>query len=290
MAVMRDYGKIHSAIWSSPDFLGYSDDSKLLVFYMLTSTHTTLTGAFRLPNGYICADIGWTPERVDKGLAELFEKGFCNRCETTKWLWICKFLRWNAPENPNQWKAVTKQAMQIPSQCAWKLDFMRFLADLYESAYPENENPFETLSKPEAVTEAVTEAGTGTGAEGDASAADDGESKPPDPPKETEHETEFERLWLKRPRRAGNDPKQRAFNAFKARLRNGASVEDIESGMERYNRFCEATGKIGTETVMQFATFCGPDEPWSQDWRIPRQGASLSHSNDDAIARALGER
>lgn len=112
-----------------------------------------------------------------------------------------------------------------------------------------------------------------------------GSASEPDPV-----DDEFERLWLKRPRRAGNDPKGRALSAFKARLKNGATVEDIEAGMERYTRFCEATGKLDTETVMQFATFCGPDEPWKQDWRIPRQGASLSHSNDDAIARAMGER
>jgi hypothetical protein len=163
---MRDYGKIYSAIWSSPDFLSFSDDSKLLVFYLLTSTHTTMTGAFRLPDGYLSADLGWTNERVNKGLSELFAKGFCNRCETTKWLWICKYLRWNPPENPNQWKAITKQADQVPEKSAWKQDFMRSLAKLYGENYPDNRNPFgtvhPTVSKPVVVIGTVIGTGVGT--------------------------------------------------------------------------------------------------------------------------------
>lgn len=145
---MRDYGKVHSAIWSSPDFLSYSDDAKLLVFYLLTSTHTTMTGAFRLPDGYLCADLGWPSERVNKGLRELFQKGFCNRCETTNWVLISKFLRWNPPENPNQWIAVGKHVSQIPEQCSWKPDFMRFLAKSFADSYPQKENPFGTVAKP----------------------------------------------------------------------------------------------------------------------------------------------
>lgn len=127
---MREYGRIHCAFWTSTDIQSMSEDARWLAMYLLSSPHTTIIGAFRLPDGYVCEDMKWTPERVSKGFAELFQNGFANRCETTKWVWIRKFLQWNAPENPNQWKAAKKVIAQIPDGCAWKADFERFFASL----------------------------------------------------------------------------------------------------------------------------------------------------------------
>lgn len=93
--------------------------------YLLTCPHGTIAGVFRLPDGYACEDLQWSPERVVEGFAELFRNGFANRCETTKWVWVIKHLEWNPPENPNQRKSAAKVSMQIPDDCAWKADFMR---------------------------------------------------------------------------------------------------------------------------------------------------------------------
>lgn len=142
---MREYGRIHCAFWSSRDVQSMSDDARTLAAYLLTSQHGTIAGIFRMPDGYVCEDLKWTPVRVRKGFEELLAKGFCNRCETTKWAWICKFLSWNPPENPNQWKAVKKIAEQLPVQCAWKADFYRLLASLTDFKIPD---PSETVSEP----------------------------------------------------------------------------------------------------------------------------------------------
>ena len=83
---MRDYGKVYSTFWSSSTTGGMSDDAKLLALYLMTCHHSTIAGVFRLPDGYISEDLGWVPERVSKGFAELLAKGFANRCETTKWV------------------------------------------------------------------------------------------------------------------------------------------------------------------------------------------------------------
>src|SRR5690242_2355295 len=101
---MRDYGRVHSTFWSSQTIASLSDDGKLLALYLLTCSHSTIAGVFRLPDGYIAEDLGWTAERVSEGLTELLAKGFANRCETTKWVWLVKHLKWNPPENPNQRK------------------------------------------------------------------------------------------------------------------------------------------------------------------------------------------
>lgn len=157
---MRDYGKVYSTFWSSATTGGMSDDAKLLALYLMTCSHSTIVGVFRLPDGYISEDLGWVPERVAEGFAELFRKGFANRCGTSKWVWICKHLDWNKPENPNQRKAAAKVALSIPDECAWKLDFMRVCGPLLGLQEPEDPERFgngsETLSKPETGTEAET--------------------------------------------------------------------------------------------------------------------------------------
>jgi hypothetical protein len=93
----------------------------------------------------------------------------------------------------------------------------------------------------------------------------------------------FEELWKAYPKRAGSNPKGRAW--FAAQKRNDDYLEDspfnsmIENegseifrmmcGIERYVAFCEATGKTGTELVLQAATFFGPDKHYENDWTIP---------------------
>jgi len=122
---VREYGRIHSAFWSSEDMRALTDDGRMLALYLMSCPHATIAGVFRLPDGYVCEDLQWTAERVSEGFRNLLSKGFANRCETTKWVWICKHLEWNPPENPNQRKGAQKAAMQVPDECAWKPAFMR---------------------------------------------------------------------------------------------------------------------------------------------------------------------
>lgn len=133
---MRDYGRVHSTFWSSPTIAALSDDGKLLALYLMTCPHNTIAGVFRLPDGYIAEDMGWAPERVSEGFAQLSQNGFAKRCPETKWVWICKHLEWNKPENPNQRKAANKLLAAIPAACTW-------LAELNRSERVE-----ETVSEP----------------------------------------------------------------------------------------------------------------------------------------------
>lgn len=117
---MRDYGRVHATFWSSPTIAKLSDDGKILALYLMTCSHNTIAGVFRLPDGYAMEDLKWPAERVSKGFGELFANGFAERCETTKWVRILKHLEWNPPENPNQWKAVEKVISSVPDECCWK--------------------------------------------------------------------------------------------------------------------------------------------------------------------------
>ena len=90
------------------------------------------------------------------------------------------------------------------------------------------------------------------------------------------------------PKRGGNQPCARARRAINARLKEGVKWSDILAGAERYAHFCEKTGKVGTETVMQAATFVGRDtEGYAQPWTIPaKQQLTLAQANRICIREA----
>lgn len=75
------------------------------------------------------------------------------------------------------------------------------------------------------------------------------------------------------PKRAGSQPWNKAEKAIAARLREGHSREEILEGAVRYAAFIRATGKEGTEYVMQASTFCGPDKRFTEPWDLPRTKA-----------------
>ncbi len=80
----------------------------------------------------------------------------------------------------------------------------------------------------------------------------------------------FEQLWLLYPKRIGGNPKRKAFNAYKARLREGVLYDDLKSAVLRYYKFCKATGKIDTEWTQRASTFFGAQgEAWLEDWEPP---------------------
>jgi hypothetical protein len=111
---MRDYGRVHHTFWTSATTGRLTPETQLHALYLMTCAHNTIAGVFRLPDGYIAEDTGWTSERVSEGFTELSRNGFAERCPATKWVWICKHLVWNPPENPNQWKAAAKVWNSIP--------------------------------------------------------------------------------------------------------------------------------------------------------------------------------
>ncbi len=141
---MRDYGKVHSTFWASPTIAPLSDDAKILALYLLTCTHSTIAGVFRLPDGYVSEDLRWDTARVRQGFAELLANGFANRCEATKWVWVVKHLEWNQPDNPNQRKAAAKVAQGVPENCAWRRQFLTECAPKLGL----EANPSGTVSKP----------------------------------------------------------------------------------------------------------------------------------------------
>jgi hypothetical protein len=81
------------------------------------------------------------------------------------------------------------------------------------------------------------------------------------------------------PKRFGGDPKKAAFQAWTARRRSGTSASVLQVATEHYRQHCDATGKTGTEYVMQGATFYGPKERWKEFVDGPGAGNGRPHAN-----------
>lgn len=77
----------------------------------------------------------------------------------------------------------------------------------------------------------------------------------------------FENLWQKFPPRTGASDKRKALHCANARLAQGKTQDDLLEAVDRYARFVRATGKWGSQYVMQAQTFFGPgghiENPWS---------------------------
>lgn len=228
---MRDYGKVYSTFWSSPTTSGLSDDAKLLALYLMTCSHCTIAGVFRLPEGYVSEDVGWPAERVAQGFHELFTKGFSERCGTTKWVWIRKHLEWNKPENPNQRKSAVKIALSVPDECAWKPAFMRVCSESLGIGQLENGNPLETIAKPSPNQKHKHKQNSLVAA--------------------SEFDGRFDTFWSAYPRKVAKDDARKAFDKRKP---DGEMLDMILAAIEKQSKL-EAWTKDGGKFIPHPATW-----------------------------------
>jgi hypothetical protein len=99
-------------------------------------------------------------------------------------------------------------------------------------------------------------------------------------------EFEFSELQAIYPKRGGDQRWHDARKAINARLTEGHTWPQILNGAQRYAAWCVETGKVGTETVKQAATFVGPGKAFLEPWTPPltkadvRLGANLSAADE----------
>ncbi len=99
------------------------------------------------------------------------------------------------------------------------------------------------------------------------------------------NEDEWINFKLEYPIRAGGVQWERAKKAWRARLADGHKWEELIEGAKRYQLYCDAAGKVGTEYVMHASTFVGPDKGFMQDWELPAfdaTGATWTPPPDEA--------
>lgn len=97
----------------------------------------------------------------------------------------------------------------------------------------------------------------------------------------------FKELWQAYPKRAGNNPLGAAERAFRARVKEGVDPSIMIVAAATYARFCESTGKAGSEYVMRASTFLGADRPYAQSWAPPASdGGNWTASPEAMLAKA----
>lgn len=160
---MREYGQIQCSFWSDPDVQSVSNDAKLIATYLLSGPHSNGLGCYRIPDGYIQADLGMTPQTISKGFAELFGIGFCLRCDATNFVVMPKFLKWNTIANPKVGSAREKEFKTIPDKfshysvlCQSILEHGNHLSNGFETVLkgyaiqdPILPDPTKTLTRPD---------------------------------------------------------------------------------------------------------------------------------------------
>ncbi|WP_407084629.1 hypothetical protein [Pluralibacter gergoviae] len=271
---MRDYGKVHTSFWISDGMRRVSDDARLLALYLLTGQHTNMIGCFRLPDGYVSEDLSWSTERVSKGFAELSDNGFATRDSSSKWVLIRNFMTWNPIENPNQGIAALRLFDQVPDKSTVKPELAGIMAmsisHIDVKKLKGSERVIEPFLNQEQEQEQEQERDQTHLGHGDATPPGD-ESRgeyPAEKPKPGYTE-EFERAWQEYPKRAGGNSKADAFKAWTARLKSGATVQELADGVQRYAAYARSTGKLNTEYVKQAATFFGPSKHYEEQWDMP---------------------
>lgn len=89
----------------------------------------------------------------------------------------------------------------------------------------------------------------------------------------------FAGAWAKYPKRSGGNPRATALKAWRARVREGVSEEELTLATSNYAAHCELEKKVGTPYVMQGSTFYGTGQRW-RDFLV----APVDHEMDEIMA------
>ncbi|HEV7254500.1 MAG TPA: hypothetical protein VGN97_15550 [Mesorhizobium sp.] len=95
----RKFSMIAPALWRSKRVRALSSDEKVLLFYLLTSEHQNSAGCYRLPEGYVCSDLGWEPATLRKARAALVKADLVDFDPDTETVFICGWLKQCPPQN-----------------------------------------------------------------------------------------------------------------------------------------------------------------------------------------------
>lgn len=96
---------------------------------------------------------------------------------------------------------------------------------------------------------------------------------------------DFESLWKAYPKREGSNPKNKALECYRARLREGVAHDEIARGLFRYIQFCAAKGQIGTSFVMQAKRFFGTSKEFENSWEIHHATSQRPNQPSSAVGR-----
>lgn len=239
-----------------------------------------IPGVLRAGVAAMAEELDWDQEGFDKAFREVLDQGMAEYDPKNRIVWLPNAIKHNKPASPNvvvSWG----QEWGLIKECELKTTIYNRLREFVFSLDKDGKTGFseafdkaiakpleKTLPKSTGKTLPIQEQEQEQKQKSSNPAA-------PRPSADAINAEQFELFKEKYPKRAGSQPWSRAFKVINARLREGHTWEEILQGVDRYARFCSATRKVGTEKVMQAATFCGPDKLFTQSFDLPGASGSL---------------
>jgi hypothetical protein len=114
---MRPFSKISHALWQSERYHNLpSDEGRYLYIYLLTSSHQTSAGAYRLPDGYACEDLRWPLGKYRLARDQLVAADFIHFDDETSVVMITRWFKHNPPMNDSHLKSIEGELSRLPSE------------------------------------------------------------------------------------------------------------------------------------------------------------------------------
>ena len=91
------YNTVDVSYWDDQKVRSWTEDGRVLGIYLLTCSHRTAEGFYRLPVTVVLDDLQWTRERWDTALTELIETDFADYDDGPRLVLVCKGLKYHPP-------------------------------------------------------------------------------------------------------------------------------------------------------------------------------------------------
>lgn len=150
---MRDFAMISPTLWYSKRFRRLSERAKLLFFYLACGPHGNSIGCYRLPPGYVCADMQWELQEWRSAMTELVDSGMVVEDLGTETIWIDKWQKFARLGGNKTLKNVDKLLKALPDspakEACQKAIFGSPDSGLYGCGNDANPKSVEPLTIPE---------------------------------------------------------------------------------------------------------------------------------------------
>lgn len=263
---MRDYATVAPQFWlgkTGRELRKQGAEAQVVSFYLMTSPHANMLGLYYLPILYIAHETGLGLEGASKGLKSSIEAGFCSYDEDTEMVWVHEMAAYQVGRSlkpgDNRCAGVRNEYMSLPENPFLSSFYERYKTDFHLNLKRESCQISEGASK---------------GLRSQDQEQDQEQDQDKDilghgaatPRGKNTYTDDFELAWQEYPKRAGGNSKADAFKAWNARIKSGATVQELTDGVRRYADYVTAAGKLNTEYVKQASTFFGPSKHYEESW------------------------
>lgn len=112
----QQYGKVDSALVDHHHFRMLSERAKLICLHLRVTARNNAIGCFYYPASHIADDLDIPFEGATEALLELSERAFSRYCETTRWVWIPKYLEHFPVKGRNSGKHALAVLQTVPRE------------------------------------------------------------------------------------------------------------------------------------------------------------------------------